>query len=87
MLHPLHLFAGIVDVLARLLVPDELLASLGMLALGQTCKLLGAHVTREAPFGGEPALPFAAQLTGLRVIALLGAGKFVGVIGCGLADA
>ncbi len=61
-LHRLHRLAGIVRILARLLVSDELLAGLGMLPLCEMRKLLGAHFSREAPFLGELALPLAPDL-------------------------
>jgi hypothetical protein len=79
--------ARIVDVLARLLIFDELLAGLGMLPLCETRKLLGAYLAGKAPLLGELALPLAPDLISQCVVALLGAGKFIGVIRRGLARA
>ena len=66
-------------------MPDELFASLRMLALSEPRKMLVMNGTVEIPLAGEPALPFAVTLLIPSPVALLLGCKFLGVIHARLA--
>jgi len=64
----------------RDLVPNELLAGLRMLALGQPRKVLVVDSPIEIPLAGELSLPFAVPLLVSAPVVLLLRSKFFGVV-------
>ncbi len=68
-------------------MPNQLLARLRMLALGQSRELLLLYFTLQAPASGKLALPLAAHTLALCVIVLPRIGELFFVVRLRLAGA
>jgi len=79
-LHRAHRVALRVHILARRLMPYQLLACLRVLPLGQTRELLLLHFTAQAPASAKLTLPLAAHTLAFRVVVLPGVGELFFVV-------
>ena len=79
-LHGLHRLAVFVFVLERITMPNELLAGLRVLAIGEPGELFFGDFAGETPLRRQLALPLATYLIALGVVALLGGGELAAVI-------